>query len=83
MFASEEICSGRYTVGHSVLHQSFHDEIFSMICCFYDMFCCCCCCVCFILGRGCKGEGQIGRDVEMSKTWVPDVKLTKQKGFRN
>ena len=35
-FASEDVWTEGYTVGHTVTYYSFHDEMFSMLCfCFF------------------------------------------------
>ena len=53
-------------MGHTVMHCSFHDEMFSMLCLFFGV--CVCVCVCFILRGWLQGwRADIG-DGKMSGT---------------
>jgi hypothetical protein len=62
IFASEDVWTEGYTVGHTVTYYSFHNEMFSML---WVLF------VCFLCwGGGCKVERGYG-----SGTGVYDVKL--------
>jgi hypothetical protein len=56
-------------------HYSFHNEMFSMLCCFVV---CLLACSCVLFSEGsCKGKGWIWGDRKMSVTGVHDVKFTK------
>ena len=63
------------TVGYTVAHYSFHQELFSTLCfvCDFVVFV-----FCFFRG-GCKDRGHMVGDREMSATGVHEVKLTKNR----
>lgn len=58
-------------MGHAVVHCSFHDKIFSLLC--FVLFVC----VLSILGRWLQRLRADIRGQEVQWNWVHDVKLTK------
>lgn len=78
-FASKNVSTEGYIVGHSVTYYNLHSEIRSFLCFVFVvlvyLFVCVFVCM-FYLGRGCNDKRQIwGRDEHY---WVHDVKLHKE-----
>jgi hypothetical protein len=72
--SANKMCGKRDILWDTLTLYGFHDEMCCMLCC---VWVCVCVCVCVLfLGRGCKDEGPIWGDREVSGIGVHDVKFT-------